>query len=151
MDGTLVGVIVGGILGAFGMTFSQLLFNANQKDIRRREELLPVASRALNSARQSWEMLVGNAVAASRPDLKGNDGSSHENYLKRWNDAYQELLLALDELSLLIPDIESQNQVLRESLKIGTLLPGYQHEEQRQAYLAAHKALQERIRRFLKP
>lgn len=137
--------IVGGVLGVVGTLVVQLLANATQKESQHRMELLPVASRALNAAQESWEMLRAHAISTGR-----GDHSAAGDYLVRYTEAYQRLTMALDELSLLVRPIGPETEKLREALALGTLLPGDQHIEQKKAYDGACEALKERLRRFLK-
>lgn len=148
MDVAIVGVIVGGVLGVGGTLGAQLLANVTQRESRRRAELLPIAARALNAAQDSWEMMRGHAIRTHRGGQSAA-GMSAGDYLTRYTEAQQRLILALDELTLLVRDIGAEAEELRETLALGTLLPGDQHAMQEQAYKRARGALHERLRQFL--
>ncbi|MCM3662491.1 hypothetical protein M3148_16055 [Georgenia satyanarayanai] len=148
MDAAIVGVIVGGVLGVGGTLGAQLLANVTQRESRRRAELLPIAARALKAAQDSWEMMRGNAIWTHRGG-ESAAGMSAADYLIRYTEAHDRLTLALDELTLLVPGIDPAAEELRETLALGTLLPGDQHRVQEQAYKRARGALHDRLRRFL--
>lgn len=148
VDAAIVGVIVGGVLGVGGTLGAQLLANVTQRESRRRAELLPIAARALKAAQDSWEMMRGNAIWTHRGG-ESAAGMSAADYLIRYTEAHDRLTLALDELTLLVPGIDPAAEELRETLALGTLLPGDQHRVQEQAYKRARGALHDRLRRFL--
>lgn len=148
---SLGGVVIGGVIG-LGGTYIQA---RNQKNIRRREEILPVASRALTESQEAWTMLRGHAIMAGRTietgatGQKSGAGLTEDAYLFRYTEAKQRLQLSLDELSLLIKGVEDESQQLLGSVGLGTLPPGRQHYKQAQAYEDARAAFQRRIRDFL--
>ena len=148
MDVAIVGVVVGGVLGVGGTLGAQLLANVTQRESRRREELLPIAAKALHASQDSWEMMRGHAIWTHRGG-ESAAGMSAGDYLIRYTEAHQRLTLALDELTLLVRDIGPAAEELRETLALGTLLPGDQHTAPEQAYNRAREALHERLRRFL--
>lgn len=144
----LWGAIVGGLFAFLGSIGAQLVINSRQKKLRQREELLPVASRALQTAQQSWRSLRGHAAiyAPGTPEI---DHELAEDYLARYSEASENLELALEELSLLVPNIDAENERLIKALKLGVLRPGRQHDKQESEYRAARTALQRKLRRFL--
>lgn len=142
---TLGGVAIGGLIG-LGGTYLQ---TRNQRQIKRREELVPIATKVLAAAQESWEMLRSHAVASSFSDQKNAAGIEAMDYLKRHTYASRRLHLSLNELSLLMRGVENESKELLESVRLGTLSPGRQHDDQEQCYVAAREAFQEHIRDFL--
>lgn len=147
---SLGSVLVGGAIGLTG-TYIQ---TRNQKNIRRREEILPVASRVLRGSHKAWNMVRAYALAVDRakrlgPDAKSREGLKHIDYLRRHVDAYQDLLLSLEELSLLMPDLENEGEKLRKTVRMGALRPGREHKEEYGAFRKAREEFQQRLRKFL--
>lgn len=140
---SLLGVVIGGVIG-LGGTYLQ---TKNQRHLRRREEILPVASRALAAAEETYQAYMDYAY----PRVKSPEPPTREElseFMTNYIEVRRGLTVSLYQLSLLMPDIEEESQHLRDSLayeKIGKI----RGPELRANYDTAREKLQKRIRQYL--
>lgn len=164
VDGTLVGVLVGGLLGLMGALGSQMLANKSRKDAVQHEAVRELAAQVLSTARHTWErkneslMTQTKTIVESQDKeiLKNQDNTAFFGDYDRWAASHEDLQQDLAELSFLVRDIDAESQQLVESLRpywdqdiIGKfhLFISNNGEE---SYLEATQAFKDRIRRFLR-
>lgn len=148
----LLGVVVGGLLTLGGIH----LQIRNQRHLKRREEILPVAGRALRAAEDAWLAMSGRAYAYQRAQEQGDENVLFD-YVQQNADALRRLIQALDEVSLMMRGLENERKELIESVRIDAIQLGEQHDTSGEHYItalkryeAAREALQEKIRKALK-
>lgn len=109
---SLAGVIVGGAIG-LGGTYLQ---TRNQRYILRREEVLPIAGRALAAAEETYHVAGESAKnSPTSPDQNLLDFLEADD-LTEFVHSHQKLRIALHELSLLMRDLEDESRQLRQSV-----------------------------------
>jgi len=143
---TLAGVAV----GAFGTLGVQFLAHLSQKSQERREVTREIAARALSASTDAWEMLRAHAIWTDQGG-ESAAGLDAGGYLVMYTEAKRQLDLALDELSLVMRGSDELAEALRESVKLGSLLPGRDHDAQRQIFVDAREALLDRLRPMARP
>lgn len=142
---SLGGVIIGGAIG-LGGTWLQ---SKNQRHLRRREEILPVASKALAAAEETHEVILEHGIRTSFPvETHESFGLTGIGTMTHYIQSQRKLQLALHELSLLIRDIEKESKQLLESVSIWGRNSSESPEEW-DKYYDARDALLERVRQHL--
>lgn len=146
---TVIGVVIGGLLGVGGTLGSQVMATRHQKNERRREEMLPVASRVLKASRQAIDAIGSVDLTMQYSMTEDIYGTKIEDHLKQYKEARAEMDLSLYELSLLIRNIDTESENLRNAMDF---YPGVS-DEVRQAEHAnlvhAREAFLERLRKLL--
>jgi len=112
---SLGGVVIGGVLG-LGGTYLQ---TKKQHDIRQREEILPIASRVLAAAEETFYVAgeYGRGSKSWKPEHEQLDFILKED-LTDFVQSHQKLRIALHELSLLMRGIEEESKQLRQSVSV---------------------------------
>lgn len=143
--------LLGVLLGALATLFGQRMANRGRDGREKREALRLVAARALSASRDTWTMLKAHAIHSQDAHKNSEAQDRSVDYLWRFTEAKRQLDLALDELTLLEGGLDEVATSLRESVRLGTLLPGRQHEPQEKVFWEAHKALHAALAPLVRP
>lgn len=144
--------LLGVLVGALVTVAVQRMRVQSQRQSEKREVLRAIAARALSASRETWTMLKAHTIQTARgPAAFGSYGWVRHNYLDRYDQARTNLDLALDELTLMESSLEKETEALRNSVKLGTLTPGGDHEGQERAFWKAHKALHASLAPLVRP
>jgi hypothetical protein len=95
---TLISVGVGGVIGVAGTVAREFMHTRRERRMHREKEALSIARRVLALAHEAWE-----SAREYRDSSLGMDG--YRTVMQRNAEARNQLLIAMDELALLIPDM----------------------------------------------
>lgn len=140
---TLIGVAVGGVIGVAGTIARELMQTGRERRMHREKEALSIARRVLAHAHEAWE----SAREYRDSSLAMDD---YRTVMQRNAEARNQLLIAMDELALLIPDIENETLALIDSTSISSEALAKTVDNQLDNYLDATTALRKRVQEFLK-
>lgn len=147
VDITLWGVLLGGLLGIAGALLGHLIARAESRAARHRQELLPPAARVLTFAEEAWVNLERFTIF-SEGKKQSSEGISAVDYLLRYGEAHHAMNLAMNELTLFLPEVPARDDLL-DSLKLGSLIPGEDHTSHRERYLEARTSFVAGMRKVL--
>lgn len=139
---TLIGVGVGGAIGVAGTMAREFMHTRRESRIHREKEALSIARRTLAVAQEAWESSV-----EFHHDTTGM--SQKFRSMKSLAEARNQLLLSLHELSLVIPNLETETDELVRSVSTSTDA-AETHDQRRSDYLDATTALRKRVQEVLK-
>lgn len=139
---TLLSVGIGGLIGVAGTISVAAMQNRKDRQLQRRNEVLPVAGRALAAAEETY--WVAGKHGIDSPSWTPDQGVLE--FLEtetppEFSQSHQKLRVTLHELSLLIRDIEEVSQQLRQSVSFWnarTIDPSDRqklYEEAREAFI----------------
>lgn len=142
---SLGGVIIGGVIGLGGTH----LQTKNQKHIRQREEVLPVAGKALAAAEEAYQAIGEYDRVWNRAERSTDPTMpTPREVAAQHNQSYHKLQVALNELSLLMRGIEDESKQLRETVSIWNAGDPHPWKSQN-TYDQARDEFIERVREFL--
>ena|SRR5690625_1270260 len=140
---TLLSVGVGGLIGVAGTIAREFMQTGRERRMHREKEALSIARGVLAHAHEAWE----SARLYRDSSLAMDD---YRTVMRRNTEARNQLLIAMDELALLIPDIENETLALIDSTSISSEALTKTVDNQLDNYLDATTALRKRVQAVLK-